>query len=455
VRALASLVVSLALAGPTTAQERPHIVLMVADDLGWGDVGYHGGTIATPQIDSLAEQGVRLNQFYVQPVCSPTRAALMTGRYPMRYGLQIGVILAWSERGLPLDERILPEALREAGYATAICGKWHLGHGSPEYLPTRRGFDQQYGHYTGAIGYYTHRLAGGHDWHRNDRPSYDEGYATDLIAEAAVRVIATHDKDEPLFLYVPFNAPHTPHQAPQSYIQRYSHVQPKERRVHAAMVTCMDDAIGRILKGLERHGYAPEETLLLFFSDNGGIRQHASNGQLRGGKGKLYEGGVRVPAVMAWKGKLASGGVVDQPLHVVDLYPTLLRLAGATTKQAKPLDGKDFWATLVRGAPSPHEFILHNLTPFHGAIRMGDWKLIHNGHLAAGALASVTEERWELFNVRSDPTERRDLSRSQPLVVAALRRSLEALARQAAEPTIPTKKQPAGFRPPKVWGHPE
>ena len=172
----------------------PHIVILLADDLGWGDVGYHGSRIHTPNIDNLAKNGTRLNQFYVQPVCSPTRGALLTGRYPMRLGLQCGVVRPWAQHGLSLDERTLPTALKEIGYQTAIVGKWHLGHSQPEFLPLQRGFDQQYGHYNGALDYFTHIRDGGFDWHQNDTRNDDEGYATELIAAEAVRVIAEHDE---------------------------------------------------------------------------------------------------------------------------------------------------------------------------------------------------------------------------------------------------------------------
>ena len=198
------LIVVFSIVSAVDASERPHIVLMMADDLGWGDVGYHGSKIATPHIDQLSKRGVQLNQFYVQPVCSPTRGALLTGRYPMRLGLQCGVVRPWASHGLPLDERTLPQALRQAGYETAICGKWHLGHATAKYLPTRRGFDRQYGHYNGALDYFTHIRDGGHDWHRDDQPNYDEGYSTNLIGKAAEKIIAGHDKTRPLFLYVPF-----------------------------------------------------------------------------------------------------------------------------------------------------------------------------------------------------------------------------------------------------------
>jgi arylsulfatase A-like enzyme len=168
----------------------PHIVILLADDLGWGDVGYNGSKIDTPNVDKLARRGVRLNQFYAQPVCSPTRGALLTGRYPMRLGLQCGVVRPWAQHGLPMEERTLPAALKDVGYRTAIVGKWHLGHNKRGFLPTKRGFDQQYGHYNGALDYFTHIRDGGHDWHKNDTRNDDQGYTTELIGSEAVRIIA-------------------------------------------------------------------------------------------------------------------------------------------------------------------------------------------------------------------------------------------------------------------------
>ena len=438
--------------GNNATSERPHVVLMMADDLGWQDVGFRGSKIATPNIDKLAQRGVQLNQFYVQPVCSPTRGALMTGRYPMRLGLQCGVVRPWAQHGLPLEERTLPQALREAGYTTAICGKWHLGHFSAEYLPTQRGFDQQYGHYNGALDYFTHIRDGGHDWHRDDKPNYDEGYTTELIAEAASGIIASHDKRKPLFLYVPFNAPHTPIQAPEKYVRRYADMPDKQRRIYAGMVTCMDDAVGRIVLALKEHEYPADRTLIFFCSDNGGIPRFGSNGELRAGKGTLYEGGVRVPAVMVWD-KVLTPSIVNKPLHVVDLYPTLLRLAGTMLRQQQAIDGRDAWETISKGSDSPHDFILLNVTPFHGAIRMGDWKLIHNGNVSANNVLATTKESWELFNIRDDSSEKDDLSGAHPEVFGKLREQLMKLAGEAAKPNIPPNKPPLDFKVPKVWGH--
>src|SRR5215203_2495784 len=217
--------ISSRVASPAAAADtppRPNLLFLLADDLGWGDVGFHGSEIKTPAIDALAAAGARLEQFYVQPVCSPTRAAFMTGRYPIRHGLHIGVVRPWANYGLPLEERTLPQALKTVGYATAITGKWHLGHFQPAYLPTRRGFDHQYGHYNGALDYFTHVRDGGFDWHRDDKACRDEGYSTHLIAKEAAAFVAETAGKKPFLLYVPFNAVHTPHQVPEDYLKPYA-----------------------------------------------------------------------------------------------------------------------------------------------------------------------------------------------------------------------------------------
>ena len=439
---------------PSTSPKppRPHIVLLLADDLGWGDVGFNGSKIGTPNIDALAEHGVRLEQFYVQPVCTPTRAALLTGRYPMRLGLQVGVVRPWSDHGLPLQERTMASALREAGYATAIFGKWHLGHADPAYLPTRRGFDRQYGLYNGAIDYFTHDRDGGFDWHKDDKANRDEGYATDLLAKAAVEFIAGHDKARPMFLYVPFNAPHTPAQAPEAYLARYAHIADRNRRALAAMVNAMDDAIGRITAALRQHGFNDENTLIFFASDNGGILQFSSNGNFRGEKGRLYEGGVRSPAVISWPGKLPRGTSIREPLHIVDLYPTLLGLAGGSLKQALPLDGLDAWPTIASGAKSPHGLIVHNVTPWSGAIRVGDWKLLHNGGHPANDTEPPPGETLELFNIAEDPFEKNDQRERRPEIFARMLEQLKAVRASAVQPILPPNLAPPGFKPPAVWG---
>ena len=434
---------------------KPNIVFILADDLGFMDVGYHGGSIKTPNIDKLASEGTRLEQFYVQPVCSPTRSSLMTGRYPMRYGLQVGVVRPWADYGLPLEERTLAQALKEAGYTTAICGKWHLGHLNSKYLPTSRGFDHQYGHYNGALDYFTHIRDGGLDWHRDDQPLREEGYTTKLIADESIRLIEQHDVSRPLFLYVPFNAVHSPYQALQPYIDMYKHIKAKRKRIYAAMTTYMDKAVGRIVSAVDKRGMT-RNTLIIFCSDNGGVRGVADNGLLRGHKALLYEGGIRVPAIAVWPGVLKAGAIVNEPLHIVDMYPTLLRLAGASLNQALPLDGKDAWPTIAEGKSSPHKEILFNVTPANGAIRCGDWKLVHNGNIGANNTGVRAEQNiFELFNLAEDPYEKNDLSNKYPKKLAELKRRLESYAMQAAKPNVPPNKMPKDFKVPKVWGIPD
>lgn len=433
---------------------RPNIIVMLADDLGWRDVGYHGSNISTPHIDQLARSGVQLDQFYVQSVCTPTRAGLMTGRYPIRMGLQSNVVRPWAQHGLPLDEQTLPSALQENGYTTAIVGKWHLGHAKAEFLPTRRGFDSQYGHYNGGLNYFTHIRDGGHDWHRNDQANYDEGYTTDLIGQEAVRIIETQAQHKPLFLYVPFNAPHSPYQAPADQLERNRHIESGKRRTYAAMVTSMDDAVGRIVAAA-RQNLPAGNTLIFFCSDNGGITSAGSNGELRGQKSSVYEGGVRVPAIMVWDGTLQAGSMVREPLHITDIYPTLLSLIGSKHQQLKPLDGKDAWSVITGDAPSPPLYILLDSTPFRGALRHGDWKLVHNGAATAIETTATGQETWELFNLKDDPFEQTDVRAKNPETFQRLKRKLQEFSGQAVAPHLPPNRQPEDFTVPKVWGHPD
>src|SRR5215510_11769138 len=225
---------------------RPHIVYIVADDLGWKDVGFHGSDIKTPHIDRLAQTGARLEQFYVQPMCTPTRAAFMTGRYPFRYGLQTLVIPDALRYGLATDEWLLPQALKAAGYRTGMVGKWHLGHGDRKYWPRQRGFDYHYGAMVGEIDYFTQSSGKVRDWFRDNRPVKEEGYVTQLLGKDAVARINEHDPQTPLFLYLAFTAPHAPYQAPKEYIDKYKHIEDPTRRTYAAMIASMDDEIGKV-----------------------------------------------------------------------------------------------------------------------------------------------------------------------------------------------------------------
>ncbi len=440
---------------PSVQSRKPNILVILADDLGYADVGFTGGReIRTPNLDALAASGARLDQFYVQPVCSPTRAALMTGRYPMRYGLQVGVVRPWAQYGLSLEERTLPQALKTAGYVTALVGKWHLGHFQREYLPTHRGFDRQYGHYNGQIDYFTHMRDGGFDWHRDDRVSRDEGYSTHLIANEAVRFIREVGGTRPFFLDVSFNAPHLPFQAPEKDKDAYASLK-EPRRTYAAMVSSMDQAVGQIVAALDEKGLR-DNTLIVFSSDNGGLtRQAADNGTLRAEKTTLYEGGVRVAAFAAWKGRIRPGTIATQPLHIVDWYPTLLTLAGASLEQKLPVDGRDAWPAIVGGIRRPEREILLNATPRTGAIRVGDWKLVRNGQYnevrerETGETPTDTDQ-WELFNLAEDPSEQTNLADKHPDKFKGLRARYERLAAQAVPPKIAPRSP--DFKTPTVWG---
>jgi arylsulfatase A-like enzyme len=429
-------------AAPAAAEPapRPNIVYIMADDQGWKDVGFHGSDIATPNLDSLAQGGARLEQFYSQPMCTPSRAALMTGRYPHRYGLQTLVIPSASRYGLSLDEWLLPQALKEAGYRTAIVGKWHLGHADRKYWPRQRGFDYQYGPMLGEIDYFTHSAHGVRDWYRDNQPVVEKGYATTLLGDDAVRLIDGHDPKTPLFLYLTFTAPHAPYQAPQEYLDRYARVEDPARRAYAAMITAMDDEIGRVLQALERKGMR-ENTLVVFQSDNGGPRSAkftgevdmskstipADNGPYRDGKAMLYEGGTRVVALANWPGHIPAGSVVDQPIHMVDMYPTFAALAGASVAKAKPLDGLNVWPALADGKPSGREEVVYDIEPFRAALRQGDWKLIWRVTLPS---------RVELYDLAADPSETTDLAAQNPERVAALRARIEVLSREAVPPLL-------------------
>ena len=425
--------------GAVAAARKPNIVHIVADDLGWKDVGFNGcADIKTPNLDRLAATGAKLTQFYAQPMCTPTRACLMTGRYPFRYGLQTAVIPSVSAYGLDTTEWLMPQCLKEAGYRTAIIGKWHLGHADKKYWPKQRGFDYQYGAMIGELDYFTHDEHGVLDWFRDNEPVKEEGYTTTLLGRDAAKLIETHDTSKPLYLYLAFNAPHTPYQAPQEYVDRYKSIEEPTRRTYAAMVACLDDEIGRVVAALEKRKMR-DNTLILFHSDNGGTRNAmfagvmadmskiklpCDNGPYREGKATLYEGGTRVCALANWPGRIKAQAV-DGLVHVVDLYPTIATLAGASTVQAKPLDGVDVWGTIAEGKPSPRTEIVYNVEPFRAALRQGDWKLIWRATLPSNE---------ELYNLAQDPFEKSNLAAAHPERVAAFKQRLNAMSRDAAKP---------------------
>ncbi len=402
------------------AADRPNIVYILANDLGWKDVGFHGGTPATPNLDALAASGVRLERFYTLTNSTPTRAAVMTGRYPMRYGMQMLSLLPWSSYGLALDERLLPQALKMVGYRTAAFGQWQLGHASRDLLPTHRGFDYFYGNLN-ALGNHFRKtdVTGKRDWRRGERLIRERGYATTLIARDAAAFITDYDSERPLFMYVSLPAPAAPLQAPAKFLAKYDDVEDEQLRTYYAMVSAMDAAVGTIVDAIRAKGMS-DNTLLLFHSDNGGAVRHkfatgdgdvsrhvASNGPFRNGVGSMYEGGIRVVALAVWPGRIEPG-VVSERIHVTDLYPTLLNLAGSpldSDNQIKPIDGMDVWPVIAGTELSARKEILVHVDEFRGSIMIGNWKLIVYGTLPS---------RIELYNVADDPSEEVNRANDDP-----------------------------------------
>lgn len=419
------------------ADLKPNIVHIVADDLGWKDVGFNGCVdIKTPNLDALAAGGAKFSQLYVQPMCTPTRAALMTGRYPFRYGLQTIVIPGPAGYGLDTSEWLMPQCLKDAGYATAIIGKWHLGHGDVKYWPRQRGFDYQYGPMIGELDYYTHSDAGAIDWFRDNKVVIEEGYTTQLIGNDAVKYIGAQNANKPFYLYLTFNAPHTPYQAPKAYVDRYMHIAEPTRRIYAGMVTCLDDEIGRVVAALDNKGLR-NNTLIIFHSDNGGTtnamfagqmadlsktKLPCDNGSYRDGKGTLFEGGCRVAACANWPGHIKAQ-TVDGIIHAVDFYPTLAALAGASTAKSKPLDGVNVWNTIAEGKPSPRTEVVYNVEPFRGAVRQGDWKCIWR---------TLIPTSFDLYNLAEDPYEKNNVAAAHPDKVAAMQSRINALGKESA-----------------------
>lgn len=424
---------------PAADAARPNIVVIISDDQGWNDIGYHGSAVHTPNLDGLANSGVRLERNYVYPTCSPTRAGLLTGRNPADFGI-LAPIAGRSSKHIPSDVITLPKLLRSQGYVTAIAGKWHLGL-RPEVGPLKYGFDFSYGYLHGQIDQYSHLYKNGdRSWHRQDRFITEYGHATDLIAAEALRVIRRESATPaPFFLYVPFSVPHTPLQEPGKYTTPYSKSELIDsRKMFAASLTHMDEAVGKIIAALEETGVR-ENTLIVFSSDNGGPRSQKArphqyggifpaypelgdNRPLRGFKGQLYEGGVRVPAFVNWPSKLKPS-VVEAPVSITDWLPTLGTLAGAKIVEEMQLDGIDIWPALTAkpGATSALNERDINWTIGEGrSIIRGEWKLIE----IWGRSQNQEPARRELYNLLQDPAEAKDLSAQQAEVVAELRKRI-------------------------------
>lgn len=456
-RLLAILFALPALPAPcAAAADKPHLVYILADDLGWKDVGYHGGKIKTPHLDRLATEGLRLEKFYVQPHSTQTRAALLTGRYPMRYGLQTLSLQPWSQYALPVDERLLPQALKEAGYRTAMIGKWHLGHAKKEWWPQHRGFDYFYGSLHGDTDHLKkHNRLGEPDWHRNDQALKEEGFDVGLLARDAANLIGKHSSATPLFLLLSLPAPLAPYAAPKELLDRQRDITDDNRRRYAAMVSALDDTVGAIVDALEKKRML-SETLIVFHSATGGAlptrfatgdgdvkKPAADNGPYSEGKGSLREGGIRVPAIAYWNGHIPAGHSIEL-MHVTDLYPTLLTLAGAKLAQAKPLDGLDQWAAISEGKPSPRKELLVNMEDSRGALISGLWKLI---------VFAAMPQKIELFNLNDDPSEENNKVEAEPERVRDMLRRLTEYAWEMAPSKYLEELQKAHKHDaPMVWG---
>jgi arylsulfatase B len=451
-----SLLLALLAAATSPAAEpaRPNVVFIVADDLGYGELGSYGGReIPTPHLDSLAAGGVRFTQGYVTAsYCAPSRAALLTGRYQTRFGYEgnpTGALNADPRIGLPATERTVAARLRDVGYATGLVGKWHLG-GTPPFHPQRRGFDSFFGflhegHYyvpppwQGVTTWLRRRAlpdGGKGRWHSPDgrivwtthmgnlEPDYDAdnpllrgsqpvneaANLTDVFTREAVDFVQRHAR-QPFFLYLAYNAVHSPLQADDRYFARFSAITDIHRRIFAAMLAQLDDGVGRVLAALREAG-VEQNTLVVFLSDNGGATREltSSNAPLRGGKGQYYEGGIRVPFIVRWPARFPAGKVIATPVISLDLTATALA-AGGVGGTLDTLDGRDLAPVIAGGDMAPRTFYWR--AGPRSAIRNGDWKLVRHGD---GGQAGA----WQLFNLADDGSERTDLAAREQYRVAEL-----------------------------------
>lgn len=409
------------------ARRRPNVVIILADDLGYADVGFHGcKDIPTPHIDSLAAGGVRCASGYVSaPVCSPMRAGLMTGRYQQRFGYEFNpgpIQRASPKYGVPLDEAMLPALMKKQGYVTGIVGKWHLGI-RKEYHPMRRGFDSFFGFLHGSHSYVDSRADSLNPIVAGYETVEEKAYLTNAFTREAVAFIDRHH-GRPFLLYLAYNAVHGPLQAPQRYLERFPEIGNERRRTYAAMLSCMDDGVGRVLDAIRRHGLEGD-TLIFFLSDNGGPPQaNASrNDPLRGIKGTTYEGGIRVPFVVQWKGHLPAGKVYDHPVISLDILPTAMAAGRGRLPEGKTLDGVNLLPYLAGERTSPpHETLYW---------RIGDRQAIRHGHLK---LVCEGRSPWELYNLANDIGEATDLADHQPAAVTKLEEKYADWSNRLADP---------------------
>ena len=411
--------------------DKPNIVILLADDLGFADLGFRGSDIETPNIDRLAREGLTLNRFYSMPICTPTRSALMTGRDPMKLGTIYAGFQPWQNGGVSPDEHFMPESFQAAGYQTAMIGKWHLGHTIEPLVPNSRGFDHFFGHLNTQVDYYDYTVAGGYDLQENGVSVKREGqYMTDMHRNEAVRYIEElRDPEKPFFLYVPFLAPHSPMQAPEDLEDKYKKRlnRPFPKRTYAAMVDSLDQAVGRVLESLETQGLR-ENTLVFFFSDNGGLKAFgADNSPYRGGKLETFEGGIRVNAIMRWPGHVATGASTDDVMSVLDVFPTFAEAAGIEMGHSKNLDGQDRWDALMNEGEDPRTGDLYFASnspifdKYHVSVLEKRWKLVQ---IIDHKSASTDVENF-LFDMAVDAEEKNNLAEANPDVVKRMAKKIQ------------------------------
>ncbi|ELU18717.1 hypothetical protein CAPTEDRAFT_218441 [Capitella teleta] len=473
----------------------PNVVFILADDLGWDDISLHGSQeIPTPNIDLLATDGILLNNYYVQPICTPSRAALMTGRHPVHLGLQHDVIVWAQPYGLGLNETLLPQYLKTLGYSTHMVGKWHLGFYDKEHTPTKRGFDSHLGYYTGCEDYYDHTWGftkqdwGLDFWHDRevDRSAFGQ-YSTEVFTSEAERVIAEHDVSKPLFLYLAQQAVHSGNpgnkvrlQAPWKYVKNFMGIKSEERRVFAGMVSALDDSVSNVTKALHEKGIL-NDTIIIFSTDNGGPANRqdyndACNWPLRGSKRTMWEGGVRGNGFI-WSPLLENSGYVSEHLmQIVDWVPTVLEAAGFDMSKLPPsLDGLSQWKALSRHESSPRKVLLHNIDPINGdgALRTTDMKIVFGGgdterypgwYEPEEALIRSPSKRpsstackpWLkpcVFNITADPCEYYNIADFHPDILQELLQKVDEFNQTAVPPrNVPSDPKGLPINNNGVWG---
>ncbi|MCX6376503.1 MAG: sulfatase-like hydrolase/transferase [Armatimonadetes bacterium] len=420
---------------------KPNVIVILSDDHGYGAMGCMGNwDIPTPNIDSIAKNGVRCTNGYVTcPICSPTRAGLMTGRYQQRFGHEDNpgpIPVAAPNFGLPLGEKTLADYMKALGYVTGIVGKWHLGH-RPELHPRKRGFDEFFGFLTGAHSYADPGLNTLDPILRGTEKADEKEYLTDAFSREAVSFIERH-KEKPFFLYLAFNAVHAPLQAPEKYLGRFTKIADQKRRTFAAMLSAMDDAVGRVLDTVRKNDLE-NDTLIIYLSDNGGPTASTTsrNDPLRGFKGQVYEGGHRIPYMMQWKGHVPAGKVYDKSVISLDIAPTALAVAGAEPKDAK-FDGVNLLPFLTKDSGTPHDVLYWRYGEQY-AIRKGDWKLL-----------KTQDGQPELYNLADDISEKTDLSAKNPEKVKELSDLYEKWNSELAPPLWKTQRVPKANKPGKA-----